>query len=127
MLKMIPSPERNQYKCHICGGKPVKYEIKYFDPVVSNKPVWVTCCNKCALIHAEDTNRLTPEQMKVIGKLTNLIYDVRLAYLEGMLDYMEITQQDKGKEFITALYNYMSDHGQSNLTINDFYNKWKKQ
>ena len=127
MLKIIPLPERNQYRCHFCDGKPVKYEMKCFDPVVSNKPIWVTCYNKCALFYNKDINSLTPEQMKIIGKLTNLIYDVRLAYLEGILDYMETTQQDKEKEFITALYNYISEFGQSSHTINEFCSKWKER
>lgn len=53
-MKLIPIEERGKYRCHFCGtNKSVKYVIKIFDPVISDKPAKVTCCNKCALLYGQ--------------------------------------------------------------------------
>lgn len=49
-MKTINIEQRNKYRCHFCGTtKSVKYIVKIYDPIVDDKPVNVTCCNKCAL------------------------------------------------------------------------------
>lgn len=65
------------------------------------------------------------KQLKIIGKLLNLIPEVRMVWLEGMLDYIDITNQSELEEFVTGLYNYVAEHGTNNETISEFYNNWK--
>jgi hypothetical protein len=49
-MKLIPIEKRPGIRCHFCGEtRSVKYVVEISDPVVSNKPVAVYCCNKCAL------------------------------------------------------------------------------
>lgn len=74
-MKLIPIEERGKYRCHFCGtNKSVKYVIKIFDPVIDDKPVKVTCCNKCALLMAQveafrlnhDLAKYTPVEIIIV-------------------------------------------------------------
>lgn len=53
-MKLIADWTTKQHRCHFCGEtKSVKYLMKVSDPVVSDKPIEVTVCNKCAMLHTE--------------------------------------------------------------------------
>lgn len=53
-MKLIADWTTKQHRCHICGTtKSVKYLMTVYDPIVDDKPVEVTVCNKCALAHAD--------------------------------------------------------------------------
>jgi len=72
--------------------------------------------------------KLNQKQIKIIGKVANITQDKRLAYLEGMIDYIQTTNSRSEREFITALYNYVAEHGSGTQTILvDFCDHWKKE
>lgn len=49
MLKLIPSADRNKYRCCICLSKPVKYLIPTHNPLEGEGFYDLPYCNKCAL------------------------------------------------------------------------------
>ena len=47
-FEYIPNWQGRNLRCHFCGTNlSVKYAVKIFDPVVSDKPTKVCSCNKC--------------------------------------------------------------------------------
>lgn len=69
---------------------------------------------------------MNDRQRSIIGKLLNITEDRRLAYLAGMLDYMNITGADHEWEFIKDLYNYCCEHGTKQATIYNWCDEFKK-
>lgn len=71
---------------------------------------------------------MNDRQRRIIGKLLNIldIEDRRLAYLSGMVDYIDITGADIERDFITQLYNHCCEHGTNNNTIYNWCDEWKK-
>ena len=63
---------------------------------------------------------MNDKQKRIIGKVLNIVEDKRLAYLAGMLDYMDITGADSEREFITELHNSCCEYGAKNDTIYSF-------
>ena len=50
-MKLIPMDDRVNKRCYFCGTyRSVKYVVKVNDPVLSEKPTNVYCCNRCAAI-----------------------------------------------------------------------------
>lgn len=77
---------------------------------------------------------------EIIGRLCNKAENVRLAYLEGMIDYNKIIgKDDEQTEFIIELYNYLLEHTETEYindkfilkvkhdSIMDFVKKYEKE
>lgn len=47
---MIPSNDRNKYRCCVCGESPVKYSIPTYNPLEDEDLYELPYCNKCALV-----------------------------------------------------------------------------
>lgn len=54
-MKYLPDWQNKNLRCHFCGEtRSVKYTVRIFDPVISERPTEVCCCNKCALLFHKD-------------------------------------------------------------------------
>ena len=51
-FKLIPSKDRNKYRCCVCGTTPVKYFIPTYDPLEGEGFHDLAWCNRCALLHS---------------------------------------------------------------------------
>lgn len=56
-MKIIPNWQNQRKPCYFCGStKSVKYMVETYEIMLSDEPFEVCACNKCALIHANDTD-----------------------------------------------------------------------
>lgn len=70
----------------------------------------------------------TDKQLKIIGKVTNIERGKRLLYLQGMLDYIDVTHTHTEEKFMIALYNYVAEYGDDTSGImEDFCHQWKNE
>lgn len=75
MLQLIPIDKREGKRCYFCGTSlSVKYTMEINDPVISNKPSKVYCCNKCAL--------LCGHQREIYNPMTHGVVTAIHIYLE---------------------------------------------
>lgn len=64
---------------------------------------------------------------KFIGKLLNIERGKRLAYVQGMLDWMELIGIYTYHEFVVGIYNAIAEFGDSNEIIKQYYDEWKEK
>jgi hypothetical protein len=75
IVKIIPVEKRQNYRCHFCGTtRSVKYVTEIFDPVISDKPTGVCCCNKCLVLHADENNCEYHLEIPTVGLCCNAYY-----------------------------------------------------
>lgn len=53
MYKLIPTEDRNKYRCCVCDTtKSVKYLIPTYNPLEGEETQDLPYCNRCALLHS---------------------------------------------------------------------------
>ena len=67
---------------------------------------------------------LTATQLKIIGKLLNMVEECRLPYIEGMADYTIV--KDLDDPFVIRLCDYLTEYGVKKHNIESFCKKWKE-
>lgn len=67
-------------------------------------------------------------ELKIIGKVWNIEQEKRLAYLEGMLDLIDIISKYDTVDgnFICALHDYLAENGTKSAMIDSFCESYKK-
>lgn len=60
MYKIIPTEDRNKYRCCVCLTKPVKYIIPTYNPLEGEGFHNLAYCNRCALLHSALVEKNNP-------------------------------------------------------------------
>ncbi len=72
---------------------------------------------------AGNERKLTKPQLRIIGKILNVPEGMRLAWIEGIADYVEVSGLND--PFVVSLCDYMAEHGSKESVLFSFSDAWK--